>query len=35
LLIVLYWLIVHLTMDQLAALTLWYMVVSDTFKKKD
>jgi hypothetical protein len=33
-LIVLYWLIVHLTMGQLAALTLWYMVVSDTIKKK-
>jgi hypothetical protein len=35
LLIVLYWLIVHLTVNQVAALTLWYMMVSDTFKKKD
>jgi hypothetical protein len=34
-LIVLYWLIVHLTTDQLAALTLWYMAASDAFKKKD
>jgi hypothetical protein len=34
-LIVLYWLIVHLNVGQLAALTLWYMVLSDTFKKKD
>jgi hypothetical protein len=34
-LIVLYWLIVHLTVGDLAALTLWYMVVSDHFKKKD
>jgi hypothetical protein len=32
-LIVLYWLIVHLTTDQLAALTLFYMVLSDTFEK--
>ena len=34
-LIVLYWLIVHLNVDNMAALTLWYMVASDTFKKKD
>lgn len=34
-LIVLYWLIVHVSTGELAALTLWYMVVSDTVKKKD
>jgi DNA-binding PadR family transcriptional regulator len=33
-LIVLYWLIVHLTVGDMAALTLWYMVVSDYFKKQ-
>jgi hypothetical protein len=34
-LIILYWLIVRLTADQIAALTLLYMVASDAFKKKD
>jgi hypothetical protein len=33
-LIVLYWMIVHLTVGDLAALTLWYMVLSDYFKKQ-
>jgi hypothetical protein len=33
--IVLLWLIVHMTMGDIAALTLWYMVASDYFKKQD
>jgi hypothetical protein len=33
-LIVLYALIVHLNVDSMAALTLWYMVASDTFKRQ-
>jgi hypothetical protein len=34
-LVVLYFLIVHLTVGDIAALTLWYMVASEQFTKKD
>jgi hypothetical protein len=33
--IVLFWLILYVTAGDIAALTLWYMVVGDNFKKKN